>query len=132
MLSPLASCLGLPVCFQVVQWVAHLSFLHLETFCDILTNIRSTQWDTKGCLWAAQPLYVSYSWLSSGTHLAIHTTATNCAHFEPMDHSLLSQVAVSVLNPKSGLRVTLVCSLAEQHIWHCLDLGTWEHRPPKA
>lgn len=43
-----------------------------------------------------------------------HTTATSvptlgCLKPKPMDHSLLSQAAVSVLNPKSGLRVTLVC-----------------------
>lgn len=61
-----------------------------------------------------------------------HTTATNCAHFEPMDHSLLftsSRVSLEPqVRPQSHLGLHR-CSLAEQHIWHWLDPGTREHRP---
>lgn len=63
------------------------------------------------------PFHALFLAVASGTHLAIQADALlplsvptlGCLKPKPMDHSLLSQVTVSVLNPKSGLRVTLVC-----------------------
>lgn len=54
--------------------------------------------------------------LASGTHLATQADTLlpllaptlSCLNPKPMDHSAVT-VAVSVLNPKSGLRVILVC-----------------------
>lgn len=54
--------------------------------------------------------------LASGTHLATQADTLlpllaptlSCLNPKPMDHSAVT-VAVLVLNPKSGLRVILVC-----------------------
>lgn len=117
-LSPCASCLGLPVCFQVVQWVAHLSFLHLETFCVTLSPISGpTSGTRRGAFGLHSPFMCPVLAVASGTHLAIQADTllpptaptSSCLNPKLMEHSLLSQVAVSFLNPKSGLRVTVVC-----------------------
>lgn len=105
-------------------------FLHSETFCVTFSPTSgSTSGTGRGAFGLHSPFMYPALAVASGTHLAIQadtllplTAPTlSCLNPKLMDHSLLSQVAVSVLNPKSGLRVTVVCidrySLAGQHIW---------------
>lgn len=88
-LSLSASCLGLPVCFQVVQWVAHLSSLHLETFCvTFLPTSGPTSGTRRGAFGLHGPFLCPVpgsSLRDPSGHTSRHTAATTCTYSELLE-----------------------------------------------